>query len=212
MKIQINKNIFESVYSDGDLVRNDLSKKGVILFDFISSSGGGKTSIIKYLYSSLKDEFNVKIYQGILDEKEKNDEYENVTYINTSSLCSITSSMTSEILKNEKDEVILLENISNSICTNIYDSGANYKIFIFSTSDGIEKVDYYKNIIKKSDLVIVSKMDCKEIFQFDLNECEKKIKKIKDVKVVTFNKNGENLDLYKWIKEMIQGANYARNL
>lgn len=212
MKIQINKNIFESVYSDGDLVRNDLSNKGITMFDFISSSGGGKTSIIKYLYSSLKDEFNVKIYQGILDEKEKNDEYENVTYINTSSLCSITSSMTSEILKNEKDEVILLENISNSICTNIYDSGANYKIFIFSTSDGIEKVDYYKNIIKKSDLVIVSKMDCKEIFQFDLNECEKKIKKIKDVNVVTFNKNGENLDLYKWIKEMIQGANYARNL
>ena len=64
-------------------------------------------------------------------------------------------------------DILILENIGNLVCPAEFDVGAAKRVMILSVPEGDDKPLKYPLMFEVSDVVLVNKIDTKEIFDFD---------------------------------------------
>jgi hydrogenase nickel incorporation protein HypB len=101
-------------------------------------------------------------------------------------------------------EIAFIENVGNLVCPASYDVGAHYNMVFVSVPEGDDKIEKYPVMFRKADIVIITKADMLEFFDFDVERAKEAANKLKPgVPVVLLNnKTGEGLDeIIEWIKE-----------
>lgn len=218
--IELKETITASNDRDAEELRKEMKEKGTLLINLMASPGAGKTTLLEATINLLKDEYKVGVMEADVDSDVDAIRVEmagaKAIQVHTGGMCHMDAGMTRhglEELDYEGLDIVFLENVGNLICPAEFDTGAGLKVMILSTPEGDDKPLKYPLMFSESDVLIISKMDVKDYFDFDLDKCIERAKKL-NPNILVFplsSKTKEGLnDWIKWLKDRInswiQGA------
>ncbi len=211
----------ESVFAHNDRVADELRRslrdKGTFMINVMSSPGSGKTTLLTRVINDLKNRLSIVALDVDIETDvdarriAENTGVESVQ-IHNGGLCHIDAQMVKESLDKAElpqCDLIVLENIGNLVCPAEFDTGAHLDMMLLSIPEGDDKPLKYPLMFSKCDVIVVTKIDTIEAFDFDMSKFEKNISAL-NPKARIFPvsaKTGEGIDalegeLYKTIKQI----------
>lgn len=209
----------ESIFSNNDKVadelRASLRKKGVFMINVMSSPGSGKTTLLTRLINDMKSKIRIVAMDVDIETDvdarriAENTGVESVQ-IHNGGLCHIDAQMVTDALEQAdfpETNLIVLENIGNLVCPAEFDTGAHLNMMLLSVPEGDDKPLKYPLMFEKCDVVVVTKIDTLEAFDFDMKKVEERVGKLnKNARIFKVSaKTGEGIEaleneLYERIK------------
>ncbi|QCT94413.1 hydrogenase nickel incorporation protein HypB [Caminibacter mediatlanticus TB-2] len=208
-KVTVIEKILSKNNEMADEIRSEFDKHKITCFNMMSSPGSGKTTTLENLAEKLPLKFAV--IEGDLETSRDAERIRNKGIwsfqLQTGRACHLDAGMVKHALPSfpfDDVEVAFIENVGNLVCPASYDVGAHYNMVFVSVPEGDDKIEKYPVMFRKADIVVITKADMLEFFDFDVNRAKEAANKLKPgVKVVLLNnKTGEGLDeIIEWIKE-----------
>lgn len=208
-KVTVIEKILSKNNKMADEIRAEFDKHKITCFNMMSSPGSGKTTTLENLVDTLPYKFAV--IEGDLetskDAMRLRDKGIWSFQLQTGRACHLDAGMVKHALVHfpfDEVEIAFIENVGNLVCPASYDVGAHYNMVFVSVPEGDDKIEKYPVMFRKADIIIITKTDMIDYFDFDINRAIESAKKLKpDVEVVLLNnKTKEGLDkIIDWIKE-----------
>ena len=208
-KVTVIEKILSKNNKMADEIRAEFDKHKITCFNMMSSPGSGKTTTLENLVNTLPYKFAV--IEGDLetsrDAMRLRDKGIWSFQLQTGRACHLDAGMVKHALVHfpfDEVEIAFIENVGNLVCPASYDVGAHYNMVFVSVPEGDDKIEKYPVMFRKADIIIITKTDMIDYFDFDINRAIESAKKLKpDVEVVLLNnKTKEGLDkIIDWIKE-----------
>ena len=208
--IEIHEDIFADNDRTAEEIRRKLRAQGTFFLNVMSAPGSGKTTLLTVLINRMKDslhigEMDVDI-ETAMDAQRVADRTGTVSLqIHNGGLCHIDADMVSRALR-EYDtagfDLLFLENIGNLVCPAEFDTGAHKNIMLFSVPEGDDKPLKYPLMFQVCDLVLITKTDTLEYFDFDLALARERIRQLNPGAVIlpVSARTGEGMDaVIRWI-------------
>lgn len=209
----------ESIFSNNDKVadelRASLKEKGAFMINVMSSPGSGKTTLLTRLINDMKSKIRIVAMDVDIETDvdarriAENTGVESVQ-IHNGGLCHIDAQMVTDALEQAdfpETNLIVLENIGNLVCPAEFDTGAHLNMMLLSVPEGDDKPLKYPLMFEKCDVVVVTKIDTLEAFDFDMKKFEERVGKLnKNARIFKVSaKTGEGIEaleneLYERIK------------
>lgn len=201
----------ESIFSNNDKVadelRASLQKKGAFMINVMSSPGSGKTTLLTRLINDMKSKIRIVAMDVDIETDvdarriAENTGVESVQ-IHNGGLCHIDAQMVTDALEQAdfpETNLIVLENIGNLVCPAEFDTGAHLNMMLLSVPEGDDKPLKYPLMFEKCDVVVVTKIDTLEAFDFDMKKFEERVGKLnKNARVFKVSaKTGEGIEALK---------------
>jgi hydrogenase nickel incorporation protein HypB len=212
-KIETEDKILSKNQHIADELRNIFNEKRILVVNFVSSPGSGKTSILEKILPFLGKKFNIAVIEGDLETENDAERIRKtgvLAYqITTHGACHLEAFSIKKALENfdlDNLDLIVIENVGNLVCPSSFDLGEDFKIVVISTPEGEDKPAKYPSMIHVSSVLIVNKIDLSEYLEFDIDKCVKYAKNINpDLKVFkTSCKTGEGIEEFaQFIEEKI---------
>ena len=212
--IELHQSVTASNDRDAQILREELKQKGVFLINLMSSPGAGKTTLLSRTILDLKDQIGIAVMEADIDSAVDAETIEKLgavsVQVHTDGMCHMDAGMTREAvraLRPEGTDIAFLENVGNLICPAEYDTGAGLNIMILSVPEGDDKPLKYPLMFQKSDALIITKLDALPYFDFDIEKCTARAKKLNpEIRVFPVSaKTGEGMeDAEQWILERLR--------
>lgn len=175
-----------------DLLRRNLKERGIYMINVMASPGAGKTTLLVNIINKIKKEFNIGVMEADIDGDV--DAYRihqetgvRTIQIHTSGACHLTAQMVSDAIDAFNVNglnLLFLENVGNLVCPAEFDTGSNINMMLLSVPEGDDKPLKYPLMFEVSKIAVITKIDTKEIFDFNTERCMKNIHmRNKDAKV-----------------------------
>ena len=179
----------ERVIADNDAVaaktREELKEKGVFFINLMASPGSGKTTLLRRTINALKEKYRIAVMEADVDSDVDARAIEEtgakVIQLHSGGLCHMDADMTKRGLDKmgtDDLDLIFLENIGNLVCPAEFDVGSAKRVMILSVPEGDDKPLKYPLMFTVSDLILINKIDTKEIFDFDEKRFEENVRKV----------------------------------
>jgi len=203
--LEIKQSIFEDNDQQARLLREDLKKERTFLLNLMSSPGSGKTSTLTRTINALKDEMNIGVMEADIDSDVDahtiSETGVKVIQLHTGGMCHLDADMTKQGLiglGTENIDFAILENVGNLVCPAEFDTGASKNAMILSVPEGDDKPLKYPLMFSIVDVLLINKIDVLEHFNFDLEACKEKAKKLNpNIKIFEISaKTGKGIDGY----------------
>ena len=216
MKVyKIQKNIHEDNAKVAEVTRNELKEQNTFLINIMSSPGSGKTTTLCKTIETLKNEMKIGVMEADVDSDVDaiavHEAGAKAIQLHTGGMCHLDATMTKQGLDElgvEELDLVFLENIGNLICPAGYDTGAMKNVAILSVPEGDDKPLKYPKIFGAVEVLIVSKIDTMEHFDFKLDVLEERVRKLnKDMVIFPISaKTGEGVEAWaNWIRKEVRG-------
>jgi len=193
--------------------RNHFDNHNVLSINLMSSPGSGKTTLLEHMADLA--EFKFGVIEGDLETSRDADRIKSkgipAYQIQTGSACHLDAFMVHKGLHdmplNEID-VCFIENVGNLVCPASYDVGSHLNIVLVSIPEGSDKIEKYPVMFRQADLILITKMDLIEHFDYDLEHEKKEARKIKpNVDILELNIKDEES-----IKRVIEWIEFKRKM
>ena len=220
--IELHASVTRSNDIDAENLRNELTEKGVLLINLMSSAGSGKTTLLSRIITDLKGQAKIAVLEADIDSAVDAEKIEALgavsVQVHTDGMCHMDAGMTRtgiEAMDLEGTDIAFLENIGNLICPAEYDTGAHKCVMILSVPEGDDKPLKYPLMFEKSDALVITKMDALPYFDFDLDLVKKHVSHLNpDMKIFPVSaKTGEGMEaLEQWLLEQaaeVKGHEHA---
>lgn len=212
--IEIHENVFAFNDREADSLRKKLKDKDVFMLNVMSSPGSGKTTALSAVINMLKDEYRIGVMDVDIESSLDAQKVADLTgvrslQIHNGGLCHIDAEMTGKAVDEfgvDDLDVLFLENIGNLVCPAEFDTGAHKNMMILSVPEGEDKPLKYPLMFSVCDLVLISKMDTIEYFDFNKKKAIEYIKNLnKNAVIIPISaKTGEGMNEFAdWIRHEI---------
>ncbi len=212
--IEIKENVFAKNDAAADAVRARMTAEKTFFLNVMSAPGSGKTTLLSAVINMLKDELKIGVMDVDIETSLDAQKVADKTgvrslQIHNCGLCHIDADMTSRALEefpHEDLDLLFLENIGNLVCPAEFDTGAHKNMMILSVPEGDDKPLKYPLMFSVSDLVVISKMDTLEYFDFDMDKARHNILRLNpNAEILPVSaKSGEGMDaLAGWMKKQV---------
>jgi hydrogenase nickel incorporation protein HypB len=215
--IEIKQSIFHDNDKKANQLREKLKKEKTFLLNLMSSPGSGKTTTVLRTIEALKNELSIGVLEADIDSDVDAHTVAQtgakVIQLHTGGMCHLDASMTKQGLTGlgtEGIDFVILENIGNLVCPAEFDTGAVKNAMILSVPEGDDKPLKYPLMFSIVDVLLINKIDAMSIFDFDLEEVEKRVRKLNpNIKVIPISaKTGEGIDEWiHWIRNEVKNWN-----
>jgi len=209
--------IKESVYEGNDKraaeIRKKLKRGKKFLLNIMSSPGSGKTSTIIRTIELMKNDLRIGVMEADIDSdvdaKAVQAAGAKAIQIHTGGMCHLKADMTKEgldALGTEDLDLIILENIGNLLCPAEFDTGAVKNAMILSVPEGDDKPLKYPHMFSMVDVLLVSKIDMLQHFDFDMEVLIERVRKLNEnVRIIPVSaRTGEGIEEFgEWLKEEV---------
>ncbi len=210
--IKIKKDILSDNNHAAQLIQTQLATQKVFMINLMSSPGSGKTSLIISTLKILLGKYRINVIEGDLDSMVDSEKIiqngGHAVQINTGGGCHLDASMIQSALDSmdlSHYDLIFIENIGNLVCPAAFDTGAHLKVMMLSVPEGDDKVLKYPPMFEACDGLIINKIDCMEMFDFDFEMLESRVK-VLNPKMKVFRvsaKTGKGIE--EWCDWLSQG-------
>ena len=215
--LEIKQSVFEDNDRQADLLRKELKQKKTFLLNLMSSPGSGKTTTLVKTINALKDEMKIGVMEADIDSDVDAatiaETGTKVIQLHTGGMCHLDADMTKQGLEGmgvEGLNLAILENVGNLVCPAEFDTGSSKNAMILSIPEGDDKPLKYPLMFSIVQVLLINKMDVLEYFDFDLEACIERVKKINpDVKIIPIcARTGEGIEEFAdWIREEVKKWN-----
>ena len=205
--IDVNQSLLKSNEEAAEGNRKHFNEKGIYAVNLISSPGSGKTTLLEKTIEALKDDISIGVLEGDieteLDAERIRAKGVPAVQLTTGGACHLESALIHKgfhklehQLNGTKLDILFIENVGNLVCPSFFDLGEHIRVVLISVPEGHDKPVKYPKAIKTSQLLIVTKTDLIEHFDFDIEKIKKDALALNpSIKVlVTSAKTGEGLD------------------
>lgn len=182
--IELHKSITASNDMDADALRAQMKEQGTLLINLMSSSGSGKTTLLSSTIQMLS-EIKIAVLEADIESAVDAERIEQLgavaVQVHTDGMCHMDAGMTKtgiDAMKEDDIDLAFLENVGNLICPAEYDTGAGKNVMILSVTEGDDKPLKYPLMFEKSDALVISKIDALPYFDFDLDVCIERVKRL----------------------------------
>ena len=182
--IELHKSITASNEKDADALRAQMKKQRTLLINLMSSPGSGKTTLLSSTIQMLSD-IKIAVLEADIESAVDAERIEELgavaVQVHTDGMCHMDAGMTKtgiDAMKEHAIDLAFLENVGNLICPAEYDTGAGKNVMILSVTEGDDKPLKYPLMFEKSDALVISKIDALAYFDFDLETCIKRVKRL----------------------------------
>ena len=206
--IDLKRTILEDNDADANKLRSELDDAGVYYINVMSAPGSGKTSLLVGLIGELKDKCAVGVMEadidGDVDAYTIREAGAQSIQLHTGGMCHLDADMSRQGFKEfgTKEDIVFLENIGNLVCPAEFDTGAHLKMALLAVPEGDDKPLKYTLMFSSCDVLVITKIDTAQYFDFDVEKCKEYLAKINpNAKVfVVSSKTGEGVGaLAEWI-------------
>jgi len=211
--LEIKESVFADNNADADRLREELKESKTFLLNLMSSPGAGKTSTLVKTIAALKYKLNIAVMEADIDSDVDAATIAatgaKVIQLHTGGMCHLDADMTRQGIKglDAKDtDLIVLENVGNLVCPAEFDTGATKNAMILSVPEGDDKPLKYPLMFQICDALIINKIDTISMFDFDMDACIKRARKLNpDIKVFPLSaKTGEGMEAWtSWLYETV---------
>ncbi len=215
--LEIKQSIFEDNDCQAKLLREDLKKEKTFLLNLMSSPGSGKTSTLTRTINALKNEMNIGVMEADIDSDVDahtiSETGVKVIQLHTGGMCHLDADMTKQGLiglGTENIDFAILENVGNLVCPAEFDTGASKNAMILSIPEGDDKPLKYPLMFSIVDVLLINKIDVLEHFDFDLEACKERAKKLNpNIKIFEISaKTGKGIDGWvDWLRTEVKKWN-----
>ncbi len=154
--------------------RKHFEAKNIMSINLMSSPGSGKTTLLE---STAKlAQFKFGVIEGDLETNQDADRLKalgvEAYQITTGTACHLDAFMVHKAIHNlnmKNLSVVFVENVGNLVCPASYDIGTHLNIVLLSIPEGDDKVSKYPVMFKNADLLLITKVDLKEHFDFNID-------------------------------------------
>ncbi|WP_257941675.1 hydrogenase nickel insertion protein HypB [Campylobacter lari] len=154
--------------------REHFNEYNTLCINLMSSPGSGKTTLLEETIKTLKDDLKIAVVEGDL---ETNNDANRIIkagglahQITTGQTCHLDAFMVHEALhhfKLSELDIVFVENVGNLVCPASYDLGEHLNVVLLSVTEGSDKVEKYPVMFRKADLLVITKADLAQHFDFD---------------------------------------------
>ena len=183
--IQVKESVFADNDREADRVRQQLKKQGTFLLNLMSSPGSGKTTTLLRTVEGLKDQLRIGVMEADIDSDVDAAAMAGAgvrsIQLHTGGMCHLDAGMTEQGLQElgtEDLDLVVLENVGNLVCPAEFDTGAVKNAMILSVPEGDDKPLKYPLMFSICDVLLVNKIDVAPYFNFDLDKCIERVKKL----------------------------------
>mgnify|MGYP000240753924 FL=1 len=212
MKIlELKQNIFKENEVTADKIRDEFKKQKKIMINVMSSPGSGKTTTLLRTIERLQGITRIGVMECDIDASVDAVTIENggakAIQLHTGGMCHMDAAMTQQGLNEmgvDDVDLIFIENVGNLVCPAEFDTGAHKNMMILSVPEGDDKPLKYPLMFSVCDLVIISKIDTLDYFDFDIDQAKENILNLNlNAKIICLSaKTGEGMNEFiQWIKE-----------
>lgn len=212
--LEIKQNVFEKNDKQADILRSELKEQKKFLLNLMSSPGAGKTTTLTKTIHALKEELSIGVMEADIDSDVDAHTISKtgvkVIQLHTGGMCHLDADMTKqglEALGTDNLDLVILENVGNLVCPAEFDTGASKNAMILSVPEGDDKPLKYPLMFSIVDVLLINKIDTLPYFDFDLEECIKRVKERNpDITIIPISaKTGEGIDEFAdWIRNQVE--------
>jgi hydrogenase nickel incorporation protein HypB len=148
--------------------------RGLLVLNFLSSPGSGKTTFIREAVRALQPKLKAGVIVGDLatdnDAQRLRESGAPVVQITTGTVCHLEAEMVGRAVKQidlNGLNLLIIENVGNLVCPASYDLGEDLRIVLLSVTEGEDKPLKYPPMFQSADVVIVSKIDLAQACGYD---------------------------------------------
>ncbi len=213
--LEIKESIFEDNNKDAQRLREQLKTENTFLLNLMSSPGAGKTTTLVKTIQQLKEKLSIAVMEADIDSdvdaKTISDTGVKVIQLHTGGMCHLDADMTRQglsALDAQGTELVILENVGNLVCPAEFDTGSTKNAMILSVPEGDDKPLKYPLMFQISDALIINKIDTLEVFDFDLELCVERVKKLNpNIAIFPISaKTGEGMEAWtQWLYQEVKG-------
>ena len=199
----LDKNNHEAAHN-----RSHFENHGVLAINLMSSPGSGKTTLLEHIADL--SEFKFGVIEGDLETSRDADRIKAkgipAYQIQTGSACHLDAFMVHQGLHAMplKDlDVCFIENVGNLVCPASYDVGSHLNIVLVSIPEGGDKIEKYPVMFRQADLILITKTDLLEHFDYDIEHEKAEARKIKpnvDILEVNIKDEASVKRVIEWIE------------
>ncbi|EOT23528.1 hydrogenase accessory protein HypB [Eubacterium sp. 14-2] len=212
--LEIKQSVFEDNDRDAEALRQDLKREKTFLLNLMSSPGAGKTTTLTRTIESLKDEMKIGVMEADIDSDVDAHTISKtgakVIQLHTGGMCHLDADMTRQGIKGlgtEEIDLAILENVGNLVCPAEFDTGASRNAMILSVPEGDDKPLKYPLMFSICDVLLINKIDVLEYFDFDLEACKERAKKLNpNIKIIPVSaRTGEGIEEWAdWLRTEVK--------
>ncbi|APQ73485.1 hydrogenase nickel incorporation protein HypB [Clostridium botulinum] len=201
--IEINESVYKKNRSIAHHLKDKLHEKNIKMINLLGSPGSGKTTLLEAIIKNINNRQKLAVIEGDLytDKDAKRIEKLGVktVQLNTKGACHLEAGAIVEAVNSlniNKEELIIIDNIGNLVCTAEFDLGEDMRIAVMSVTEGNDKPLKYPLMFQTTDVIVLNKIDILPYTNFDLNQFYKDAKclnpKVKIFKVSATKEDGIN--------------------
>jgi hydrogenase nickel incorporation protein HypB len=164
--------------------RAHLDHYGILAVNLMSSPGSGKTSLLEATLDAIGGRFRIAVIEGDLetenDARRIRAKGVPAIQITTGQTCHLDAHMVHDAL-HALDlgtiDILFIENVGNLVCPASFDLGQHANVTLLAVTEGDDKPAKYPVMFRKSDLVLLSKIDLLEVLDdFSADQAESHIR------------------------------------
>ena len=212
--LEIKQNVYKKNEITADGIRERLKRQKTFMINLMSSPGAGKTTTLMRTIEKLKNEMQIGVMEADIDATVDAEKIvttgAKAIQLHTGGMCHMDAEMTVQALnefETEELDLLVLENVGNLVCPAEFDTGASMNVAILSVPEGDDKPLKYPLMFEVCDLVLINKIDTKEVFDFDDDAVIKRILNRNPKAKVLFisAKTGQGFDEWiSWIRSTVK--------
>ena len=201
--------IKQEILSENDQLANELRTRlkqhKTFMINVMSSPGAGKTTLLLDTIRRLGDELRIGVVEADIESMVDAEKIEETgalaVQIRTGGDCHIDAPMLKpalDALDLDAVDLLFLENVGNLVCPAEFDTGTSCNIMLLSVPEGDDKVLKYPLMFTVCDLLLVTKLDCQPLFDFDLEKLKMRVRQLNpNMKILPVCcKTGENMEAW----------------
>lgn len=211
MEVKVLANILKANEAIAFENKRFFEEKGLLVLNFISSPGSGKTSLLEKSIEYSASALRLGVIEGDVQTSKDAERIQAlgvpVVQINTQGGCHLEANMIKMALADfplDGLDCLIIENVGNLVCPASYQLGEDMKIVVLSVTEGDDKPSKYPTIFHNSQVMLINKMDLLPFTNFDLAAAKQAALQINPgLKIFEVScQTGQGFD--SWIKWLIQ--------
>ena len=211
--IELKETVTASNDRDAQVLRQELTQKGILLINLMASPGAGKTTLLERTIRDLKERYAIAVMEADVDSDVDARRVEKLgakaVQAHTGGRCHMDAGMTRtalEELGEDHFDLVFLENVGNLICPAEFDTGAQKRVMLLSVPEGDDKPLKYPLMFTVSDVLILTKTDVAACFDFDFEACKRRARGLNPhIEIFEVSaKTGEGFEAWEaWLERAI---------
>ncbi|MCT8138975.1 hydrogenase nickel incorporation protein HypB [Anaerobacillus sp. CMMVII] len=211
MKVTLNQDVLTDNNSAAAFLREQFQQSKTLVINVMSSPGAGKTTLLEKTIAELSQDYRIGVIEGDLATEIDADRIRaagaKAVQINTNGGCHLDARMVAKAIPEfdlSEIDILFIENVGNLVCPSGYDLGQQHKIAVLSVPEGNDKIPKYPVMFRRTELVLINKIDLLPYLNFNVELAEEDLKGINPVsKLLKVSATTcEGMDhWFNWIRE-----------